>query len=483
MRLFTVNDLESYTPSQDEMWTPTYSFITGEFVIGQCGCANVEIPSQCCYNSLDLEASSGVESAYEIAVDDMELYDAIPVSALNQQYCQINSLDLNALWGYQSLYVYSIEQCIDQTRCFPNGTLGIYTDVDCQELETSLIQPISYNSTTLGVVAFDWIVIDQGTAKTSWITNTPSNLLIPSYKAPIEVISLISYIISALGCIISFVRQLILWSTSRTNSKVDITFFIMNICWLVYIPLRFGFWACVFNDLLSMAFYYQIMYTLLAFSTYMTTVFTTKYFLDAIFLLNSRQKMLIYVILFIFHFSLAGCWYFSFYSSLPSVYPALNEFLNNWLKSSSYWILIMFLYNIVPLTFWLSFILARRQFGKLKHGLALGKRAFLIIFLQTLLAILYFVIDVIRKTTYLLHDDRTDLSMMGFIMFCLVYHSLLQQVLVNEIKRILYLISKPKQPIAIQVAALETTGESLLSQDTEMLSGNGSTQMAFTRQL
>ena len=474
MRLFNVDDLESYTPNPGEIWTRTYSFITGEFMIGECGNLMVDINGQCCYNSLDLDASFGVESAYEIAVDDIDLFDAIPANALNQQYCQLTTLDDSAIWGYQSLYVYPNEQCVDQTRCFPNGTLAIYKDTDCQKLDFSLNQKSVVNSTVLGLFGFEWYKIEKATAITAWATYTPSNLLIPTYKSPAEILALLDFFIAGLACLYALIRQFGLWWSRRMNSKIDGTFFIMNLCWMTYIPLRFGFWACVFNDLWAVAAYYEAMYVMLALSTYMSTVFTTKYFMDAIFMLDDRKKKLLYFLLFALHFGLAGKMYFAYFTSLPIYYADLIQKIKSWGKYTGIWIMIMFGYNILPLFAWITFLVARRQKKQtvpmtLGIRFSLAKKVYCLLACQIVVVAAYFGIDLVRKTSALLFDDRADLAIGGIQSVFLVYHSLLLQATVKEIKNVMNQMIQTKKQVAIQAAAEVTSEQVTQLERTEIM--------------
>ena len=174
MRVFQVEDLTSYSPAVNEIWSPFYSLILQEYLISECGThLSGYMDGSCCFNAM-AEVEGGFISGYEIPLNDMT--DAIPKTAIGQSYCHVQKAQ-DSLLAYEQVWYLSNGECLEQTRCLANQTLQRFSDAQCTQLQSwiDLKQSNTLHDTAWGNTTVGWTTWNQGTVTNGWNAFTPSN--------------------------------------------------------------------------------------------------------------------------------------------------------------------------------------------------------------------------------------------------------------------------------------------------------------------
>ncbi|KAI8901761.1 hypothetical protein BC833DRAFT_74987 [Globomyces pollinis-pini] len=157
----------------------------------------------------------------------------------------------------------------------------------------------------------------------------------------------------------------------------------------------------------------------------MMTPKPTKYF-----------KATTYASLALLHFILAGSYYFGFCWQLNVDFCIDAESLNGWLKLYPFWILIMFVWDIVP-TFYVGLKLHYSYIGSWRGSLKeiyYIDSSFLILSIhQVILGIVYFLVSYIRTHTNYLGSDKSYDSILGFESLILTAHTMLNILLLQKL--------------------------------------------------
>lgn len=439
MYAFTVSDTSAYAPGVNETWAPMYAFTVNEYSIGLCG--NLIVPSTngCCYNSLDLTASNGYQSAtMDIIPDDQQaqISGIVPFETNGAVYCHLAAQASNAsstLLGYSQVFVNSNDVCIDgQFKCSSIGLLEVYAGSrNCsgipEKLQLSQLTR-NYQTKTMGNITGSLLTFSGASRIFAWEAYTPSTLLVPSFQDPSEIISLVCFIIAIIVALIMVVQTA--FRLLPFKGWIMATF-ISQVLWLVWVSMRLAYWMKIFVSLFELAVWVEIIFAMLAFTTLLTTLITSKFI--ATVLVNHMKnyyQLVIYFVPVILHVCLAGSYYIIYYAiySQTGISVEYSMQIRQWTTYFIYWIWSMLIWNCTP-----PILVALRLVNRGDDSLTLGQKisklhsidSTLLISLvfQLFIFISFFVLGFIRTQTAILGSDRAYVACQGFEAILLVLHS------------------------------------------------------------
>jgi hypothetical protein len=171
-------------------------------------------------------------------------------------------------------------------------------------------------------------------------------------------------------------------------------------------------------------------------------MYTATYLLR-VFPLTKTRRMSAWIVFLVAHVVLAGDCYCAVLLGSPfqsgSTNPSLVAFLNFWKTLRDYWIVVLFIFDILP-SIWFVHIMfppkltvrERVLFLYHQHGVFL-----LLLLLQFALIGIYYFISFLQSRTSLLGDDRTFNAMTSLLCVFLAMHCLLNCFLIESTKLIL----------------------------------------------
>ncbi|KAI8906251.1 hypothetical protein EDD86DRAFT_210208 [Gorgonomyces haynaldii] len=415
---------------------PFQSFVRQEYEIGFCGNFYHQESTHCCYSSLDTLLSNGVQSGFQTD-EDIPLLQALPKSASGQNYCHVVSSGL--FDGYDELYLIADGSCIDDRySCQLNPpALKLYNDTGCQQ--PMAIIPVAVQSYSDYGIARVTIETVQGSLNSFiWTSLTPSAILIPDFHnlKPLEVLAIALF---ALGFVFSAYMVYHYWlKYYESPSKSMLYKLIMHIFWLLLVIAKFIYWTAPLD---WYAIYSQVMCCIYNFATLTialhSAAFLNKYSHKA----KPWMKQANIVLLVFIHLALAGAWYIDYFRC---VYTPISEFVSNWNNLTSFWILFVFVYDLIPSYITIKLLLRRvkkRAGVKMRQvWLSLAEQQpilFVMIVGQIVIIICDVALIFIKKFTTMLGDDRMYLASESIVIFLLMSHALLTCIFLDYVPRVL----------------------------------------------
>ncbi|KAI8892883.1 hypothetical protein BC833DRAFT_610367 [Globomyces pollinis-pini] len=423
MVVFSLVDLETTTPSDEEKWSITFTYSQQEYPMayGYCGNLNFPTTSQCCFSSLDLDATGDYKSSLPyLFEEDIVLDLAIPKSANGFKYCQLQFENSNSsIPSFEQHMMLADGSCVDGIyRCLPDGSLKLYNDPKCNlEIESFKLteSPSDYQSQTVDTFIGQISAFSQSKNSVLWVGYVPSNYLVPNTSSFWDIFTGFSNAFAILFILMLLLYSLYsfrklrsqFWGSNILLQLVRIVFMIINIQYY-YIP----------TDYKSMVYMGEIRYALIGLEGVGTAILTLSQIFGINFNLINKMKPYRYVFYFLtiaLNFGLMSGLYLYVCILGDSWCPSI-DLIFNWMSYAYLWNVYIFLLEIIPVTL-MVLILTSQSLTRLN----LSQKALLEIFhidsrftilyiLEIFLFIAYFVATYILNDTAWLGSDRAFIS-------------------------------------------------------------------------
>ncbi|KAJ3327802.1 hypothetical protein HDU91_004264 [Kappamyces sp. JEL0680] len=320
---------------------------------------------QCCYSSLDTSESGSMgypSGTSYVVTDESTLLDASltdsqimawsPTSATGMTYCYLALAVYPSppaptadLAGYQSLFYLSDGECYDGlVRCFANGTLLIYGASECSDtpVEAQLTSSavVVSSSSYLGSFVAKLLTVSEGHQKMGWTTYNPDIYLIPNFQNKLEIVGTIFYAAALAGEVVTMTWTAIQYR-KKPNPQLLFLLFSQTL-WLCWISLRIGYVFSIFENNADLYMVQTPMNYMKSLATLSTTIYTTWFF-NSVLKPAVWMSYCIYGFLFVAHLALNGSMYLWVSPATP------NWIQGTWNGYNGYWIIVMFIWDIIPL--------------------------------------------------------------------------------------------------------------------------------------
>jgi hypothetical protein len=438
-----VFDLKSQgkKPSLNETWPKFYEFVRDEYSMGICG--NLVAPKSkgCCYSSLDLELSLGLQSGSFHLVEGRTNSNA-PLSANDQFYCSLGSVSGSSL-GYESLWIQPSDTCVENYYvCSKDGTLQVYPEESCKGRQErfTLTNQLQQINSSRGRLNAQFSTISGATVQYSWTAFTPSAFLVPRFQIIGDYLGTAMFslaVLGACGTVLYFVHKL-----REKQTRYMLFFLISQIIWFIWVIAKMAYYFIVFDTNEQFMLYSQIMNVVFNFAT-ISTVFNSAAFLVKFQHVKSKSYILVfYSCLFLLHLVMSGALYLDY---LRFSGPII-DFIKTWNKFAIAWIVFMFVFNLLPSLFVTSALLQfQDQDSSIFTRFVNLHRAdsrFSRLAMSQIIVIIGYASCAILKNTEALRNDRNWLGMDGFLAFFLVWHSILNCLFIDNVGIIAQLRSR-----------------------------------------
>ena len=421
MSIFKVN--ENNIDNLSSELTDFYSFRIIEYQVGTCGNYPLELSKGCCYSSLDLSDSKGIQSgSHELFLGTA----SAPRSANGHSYCHTK---LNTTVYYQL----ADGNCYGDLMCTPDGL---------QSCDSST------NLTTTAQI------FEGGTTEYIWTALTPSSKLVPTFKAAADYIGVAGFILAVLGAL--SVEWFFINKYISKRTKYMKYFLISQTLWLLWVLLKFGYYVhpWPYQSVVAFAWCSEVVNIVFNLAT-LTTICNSNMFILQFTRRQSRSwQIATYGTIFFLHIMFSGALYFD-YCRLVGSYQAL---IKTWNKLTIFWIVLLLSYDMFPsilVTTELLSALDNRQRTLLHRLKALHseRKVFSMLALcQILNTIVFAVIDITKQNTTFLGGDRFFLMIDGVLAFCLINHSILNCLFIENVG----LIAKIKINAAMSLSSKDS---------------------------
>ena len=448
MTLFHVNSLESYTPDPDESWASMYQFIALEYNALECGnYMGQKLKGQCCYNSLDLQGSSGVASAMEIKVESDTL--TFPQSADHQHYCQLKAIDQGSLDGFIQVLYLADDVCRNHVKC-GLASFTRYLDEGCEQEIESFNDDGNYNSST-GWIEFNKIQV-QGDQLIGWNSYTPSSLMVPTFHEPSEIMGLGMYIVCAFTSLYRLLTRFIKWiRVPSKRSSMDKWYMLLYSLGLALTLHNLFYWVIQYPDLESMAIQSGILCSFESLFTLTSTLLSTNHYVSTVLKLSDGKLTGAYVLIILVHLGLDGSNYLWYYLCAPGYYDFKSS-TATWFTMRRFWIIFMFFYNFLPLIY-SGYLFLRRKFPdtprieQVKKGINIVPLVLPLILAYLMLVTAYYIWEHLTDGQFW-GDDRAIVASSSFPLFAYIFHSVINTLLIGQFKKLVrYKEKAPKVPL------------------------------------
>ncbi|KAI8897364.1 hypothetical protein BC833DRAFT_565869 [Globomyces pollinis-pini] len=398
---------------------PTQIFYDiSEFILPPiCGVGPIPMDNGCCVSSLDLSLSDDY-LAYSHHYFEGDFQIQLPKTALKHSYCQIQYTNESLLYPN---YFLASGTCIDSMfTCTSDGTLKIYEEDNCT-IESEVFQLtnelVELNSTTFGNVFVQLIQIGSGEVlyDIHWVGYYPGTLFTPLFKAPLEVLGLISMILSFIISIFFIFKYGKEYKEKR--KWIALNSMAIQICWLIYEVFYTCYWCIIYQEefqYLVVAQMYGMFENFATFLTAYETVMTILYF---------------------------------FHIKTPVIVWSSSEveksFLT-WVHLAPVWRLLLHVMNAFP-PLYMVFRYSQTLCSRIKRPvleccwiiLSTNYLLGFALLLQLLNFALYIVTNYLSTYTQILYDDRNLLANSCFIVLCEVMHSVINSIVMQQLRTVL----------------------------------------------
>jgi hypothetical protein len=422
-----------------------FAFVSYEYTIGICGNLLAASEGACCYNTLDPKGSAGTLSDYHAVVPpelNGKVNSIAPVGANGNSYCALATTNSTSLMNYTQLYISANNECIDgQFQCSSTGLLQVFSEPACggtPEKIQLVSATKSYLTSSLGNFNGSLLLFQGGAAWFSWTAYTPSTLLVPSFQDPVEIVSLIAFIAGIIAGAVMLVR------TSLRLFPMKgwiVATFICQVLWVVWICVRLSYWLKVFDTLFELAVWVEVIFAMLAVTTLLTTLITTKFITTVLISHWPRLAQWgMFLIPIVLHIGLGGSYYLIFAAVYSNNLPI--EFvtaIRTWTTYWIYWIWAMLIWNVAP-PILVSLRLVSRgddsepitarisKLHRIDTTLAISLTAQVIVFIG------YFVMGYYKTQSDALGSDRAYNALQGFEACIFLLHASLSVRIAETVK-------------------------------------------------
>jgi hypothetical protein len=368
----------------------------------------------CCWESYDTEQTEGYTSISY--VDTEQVPHPLSADANGYTYCVLEHE------GQTKGYL-AYSGCQDGIQCVSNGRTFFYNTSDCSGaplFQHDLATPVQITlHDTLYLAKRE--TIRDATVTFSWRAVVQMSRIVPTFDNPIDYLATISLVvcyIQALGMLLYYAYSV--WK----GNKEAIGYVVTQLIWFMYLGLQAYFWCVVFTDN-SWMLVGQFRGMFGAFLTLLSVFWTLRTILRFLRVQKGWVSIGSYVLMALFHFSVAGAQYAYYWHNVEET----TEAVSNWLYAAPFWKLFVFLFNIVPpvlITFKICALhnMTAQQTGEEKLGVLqyiLKHRSglFFTLIAQWINTILFTICTVVRGYTELL---RTDVQFHSFALIIDLLH-------------------------------------------------------------
>ncbi|KAI8903184.1 hypothetical protein EDD86DRAFT_278874 [Gorgonomyces haynaldii] len=416
----------------------TYQSVTSNRPYGGRCWTTLKAPlsKECCAYSLNTVSSKNWTASATMLADQANPLKQAPVAASDGTYCAVTSATYNnrTLFGMDKAYYRNHGICItpDSVTCFPNGTLAVYPQAFCSGTPTlyNLNTPVSMNDAKMRSVSAKMETVGQGTTEFSWTIILPSSIYSPTFRYFSDYMMVFFYVTAITAVVYTmyyYTRQFIV-----SKRFFMLAFVFCQLCWAIFAVTRVftqvGYYNANSNGTL---FFFGMTGSLL------TVLLNMSFF----FKMLNLQPLLHYVILAIialFHYSMNWNNYIRFFST--NIFTP--ELVSVTQTTNATWNIFMFYADCIP-----PIYVVFRMFNVRWEELTPSKaweiirdvdRYFIVaLILQILNSIAYVVQDRVRNFSELLGHDRIWLAFISVETAIQTYHSVLNVMLIERMKRTL----------------------------------------------
>ncbi|KAJ3259712.1 hypothetical protein HK103_001973 [Boothiomyces macroporosus] len=428
-----------YTFDQTTNGTLVFQDAINEYLPPTCGLDPQDVNQGCCVVSLDPTIPQPYSSQTYHFITTLDSSD-FPKSAVGTSYCKLISKDNSSLFGFQQVYYKADGSCIDNNyMCTSDGTLQVYSGKDCKG---NFLSYSTNNKTiqdaTIGNVSLSFIDVLQGSETYKWTTYTPQTLLVPKFHIPMEILSIISYVVSTIVSVAIFVYFVVKYHQKRTNYMLF--FLLSQLLWVLWTIFEDVYYNTIFLNGETLSIFTQTKRVLFCAAT-LTTVLNTTYFIVGFNNLSGKiWGHLIYFGVIAVHVVFAGSWYLTYANDHADPNGSFAAFVEAWFKWEPFWSIFTIIYDTVP-----SFFVAVKlvQSATVERTSALGslwilhqrdKRFSFLNLSQLANAALYFVLICLSYYTSVLMTDRNVLALSGVVTLIWAIHGALNCLFIEHIK-------------------------------------------------
>ncbi|KAJ3310579.1 hypothetical protein HDV04_004922 [Boothiomyces sp. JEL0838] len=425
-----------------------YTFASNDYILPMCGSNPVKIYSGCCGASLDLGLTMGYQSWSEQPVDTTTVANA-PKSSNNHYYCALYPHSSFSLLNYTSIYALADGECtINGIKCYPNGTVQIYEQLECQGsyITSNLNIPQLISSTLLGNITGEYIKITDGTIAFTWVTYSPEIIEYTECFAVWLPIEYAAYVLMSVASLLSLIRA-VYFSVQYTKHKRNLDLYraVNTGLWFLWVVFNFLYYTVMFSTNEGWMILAQLLYFVFNAATYMTAAGTLMFFLE----IQRKEKhyTLGLVILFVYQLVTGGSNYLAYFKWVD----ATSLFFDYWAYLNPVWIVSVYLFDTFPqLILVYSLIRARRRgkttlFQEFMIFLNQNYIYSTLVFLHFCNMICFYTIMYLTSYSELLGNDRVYLAMCGPLTMVDTLHSILNSSILSELKLILEAKIKKRQ--------------------------------------
>jgi hypothetical protein len=187
-------------------------------------------------------------------------------------------------------------------------------------------------------------------------------------------------------------------------------------------------------------------------ATLSTVLYTTILIKDSV-QWHDRRGILLFAVLLLIHTITAGANYFQYYYANP-ISPFPENFIDTWYALEVYWTIFMFCWESIP-PFLVAVIMLRARDKPILHQIKRIYKTdhvfFKIVGLQALIALLYYIQDIIANYTDIYGNDRFAFASTSIPSFLLVNYQVLSGILTIRMKRIVQKASTNQLDLSSQL--------------------------------
>ncbi|KAI8904655.1 hypothetical protein EDD86DRAFT_271718 [Gorgonomyces haynaldii] len=389
-------------------------------------------------------------------------------------YCSLNAttrlepspIDGN-LFGWARIYYLAQSSkgsgvCIDDSvKCFDNGTLFVYPDLQCQGVPTAVqlsdaIQP--FEDDILGSVTGQMITPTTGKTKYFWTTVQPpwnycanlSNGIWQQLEVAEIIISLLSYLI------------VLSWSAHgyfKRRTLAGGLLLARCLCSIIVISLYTYYTYHVMGEMESNVIYGIVEYASAIGS--LLSLFYTATFLIVLNTIKRPYNYMLYLLLFAIHIALYGEMYFHFTWNLVangdmSFNIVSIKFLVQWKKLTKYYKMFVYVWETAPAPL-MYYRLAYNRTQSFRKAIAMmhhnDKLFFPIVFIRLVAIGLVYLVQFLLDTTAFLKSDPNLFS------FETTIHLLNSGLLLTQVYMLESVKKSMKSTTVLDISQLKQTTE------------------------
>ncbi|KAI8903025.1 hypothetical protein EDD86DRAFT_260578 [Gorgonomyces haynaldii] len=480
---FNVSDLSGYFNDVDESWSTVYSYVW----LDSCGSLPLSLLDLgCCWSFTNASVAGGFKSGMGHVLSKPNDLTRLPAVANGASYCALTTDVKGALWGYTGMYVKATGDCVEgYLRCSPTGDLSIYyyngtlgTDPGCQGDPAEVISMSrdqqEYVSEYLDRINITLLDLKDGTMKNDWYHYYPTTKIY--WSGGFETFAELCYI-TAILCAYAFggyllyelylIQKKMFWSTVNIVSMFVLGTVVLINYWL-YLNANYflnisgenlqSYQKLVLFIILQVcvSIFFSLCTLALVLLTYSTIVMPLLWVSS-----SDRVRYAGGVIVFLIYCALDGSRYVDIayvainaaflYSRLdgPMYYFTpeqdqmnqkllqLGKLMDRWNVVLPYWILFMFLFNLVPPILVAMHFVQMKAKSKRDQIYLLQKADpwfFPRVGMQLFVSTMYFVLLGIGIFSAGYKDDRNYSASTGPMQLCLVLHMVLTIFITNVMK-------------------------------------------------